>query len=91
MLPAHWQQTKQYYLFSTPDDLHAVLQLSNKQISFAMPFNFHIIISDCSSNRTEKGRNPQRYFGNQLALFKFSTVPHGTACANMLVDFLIDD
>lgn len=82
--------TRPNNIFSTLDNLHVILQLTNKQISSAMPFISLIIINDCSSYHTQKGRN------HILEVkWPYSNPPYSLvelcACANMLVDVLIDD
>lgn len=61
-------------IFSTLDNLHAVLQLANKQISLAMLFNLLIIINDCSYNHTER-KDPTQIFWKSAGLVQILRSP----------------
>lgn len=77
-------------IFSKLNNLHAVLQLANKQISFAMPFSSLCIYCDCSYDHMEKKKPIQDIF---KVSWPYSDSPQSLMeqCANMLVGFLIDD
>lgn len=76
-------------MFSTLGYLHAILQLSNKQISVAMLFSALIITNDCSYNHIEKEQTHQDIL--KVSWTRSDSPSWNSACKYVAGFFLIND